>query len=617
MDPRLEFRPATPTSTGYSGSTWNLGLVNDLPFNIYGPDPELLDLERFPFRVTWTGDADVAESGVVSVSYVGEGTLTLGDRSVGLPPTYAAGAVVEVPAPPGEVPVHIEYAFTSTIRVGEESEGPYATFVVEGVRPAGPGVAAQFIAAAVDVLVLLAVAGVSAIGVWEARRRSLAALAAVAAAVGAVFVVHALGQAGVLPELIRDQLSPAVLVGTALVGGAVVWRPRLALPVGVPVALVTAVLEVGRRVGHLGEVLYRSRGDDWLTYQAFARTMLAGDPLRGAEDVFYYQPGFRYLLYVARLLLGDSDALVATAQVAGFAVVALLLVVTALRRSGHVAGRLYGATALAALWVFGFTQWFLEKCLVGLSEVPAWIALLGIGVLMVRPLSLRTGLWVTGLAGAVVLVRPNQLPAMAVLVGVVALLLWQQRPAGAWRRSGVVGATFLVMLLLPLAHNVVYGSAFEVLPTGANTVEDLPLGRLTDVLSDGQVREVLADKTKGLLHVGGSGFSAGSSVLSPFALMQVLWLAAVVAAMRRWRGRLRIVALALMAWPLTFAASHVSYDIWIYYPRHVVAFNLSMVVGSLVVQGTAAGFGDRLVGLGHLVGGEHDGLEVDGGQSPE
>jgi len=586
LDADLDFAPETSASTAYPGSSWNLGVVNDLEFNV---DPDVagaVDLTRFPFRVTWTGDARISAPGEVAFVYTGQGTARLGDTRVDLPPVYDGVGRVKAQVPPGTMPLVIEFAFTSTVSQGEPEPGPYARFEVDGVAPAGPAVVATLVVVVTDLLVALAVVGTLAVGLLHARSRSLVPTLVGVGASLVVLAVHLTSSAGVLPESIRGQISPAAVVASGLMALTLTLRPELALPVGVPAALSVTAVDVMGRVGHLGEVLYRSRGDDWLTYQAFARTMLAEGPLRGAEDVFYYQPGFRYLLYLGRLGLGDGDALVAWVQVAGFALVALLLASTAARRGDRRVARWFSAAAVGALWAFAFTDWFMEKALDGLSEVPAWIGLLGLGVLLLRPVASRTGVWVAILAGGIALIRPNQLPAMAVLVPAYAWLLWRSGRPGreaVWRPVAVIVGLFAAVLLLPLAHNLAYGGAFTALPTGANTVEDLPLGRLADVASDAEVRSIIVDKAKGLLHVGGTGFPPGSSVLSPFALMQGLWLAAVGLVTWTSRGRTRLVALAGLAWPFAFAASHLSYDIWIYYPRHVVAFNMSMVVVGLVV----------------------------------
>ena len=48
----------------------------------------------------------------------------------------------------------------------------------------------------------------------------------------------------------------------------------------------------------LGAVLIRDGGSDYLAYESFARSILDTWSLEAGEAVFYYQPFFRYLLFL-------------------------------------------------------------------------------------------------------------------------------------------------------------------------------------------------------------------------------------------------------------------------------------------------------------------------------
>ena len=47
-------------------------------------------------------------------------------------------------------------------------------------------------------------------------------------------------------------------------------------------------------------------GSDILTYENQARLIFEGDGLRGGADVFWYSPGYRYLLYFVHIIFGDG-----------------------------------------------------------------------------------------------------------------------------------------------------------------------------------------------------------------------------------------------------------------------------------------------------------------------
>jgi hypothetical protein len=232
---------------------------------------------------------------------------------------------------------------------------------------------------------------------------------------------------------------------------------------------------------------------------------------------------------------------------------------------------------------FAFTDWFVRRTLDGLSEVAAWGALVWVGVLAVDTPSPRRGALLATLAAVIALIRPNQLPAMALLViAYVGLVVWKDHHRRL-RDGAAIAAVFAALLLLPLAHNVVFGGAWVFLPTGAGTVEDSQLSAVPSVLWDSASREIVADKVTGLLHIGGSGFPSGSSILSPFLLMQMMWLVGVGVVLWKLRGRQMLIGFTAVLWPFTFAAVHIPYDIWIYYPRHIAGFNMAAALAGLIL----------------------------------
>ena len=54
------------------------------------------------------------------------------------------------------------------------------------------------------------------------------------------------------------------------------------------------------------DFLIKPSGSDILTYENQARLILSGDGLRGGADIFWYSPGYRYLLlsFMSSLVMG-------------------------------------------------------------------------------------------------------------------------------------------------------------------------------------------------------------------------------------------------------------------------------------------------------------------------
>src|SRR5919202_1093085 len=108
--------------------------------------------------------------------------------------------------------------------------------------------------------------------------------------------------------------APAQSSFTLLYAGLVVWlaiwRPPHALAFGSLALGALAIAQAALTFHGTGTVLYRGGGQDWLTYESQAQHIFATGSLQGGEDVFYWQPGFRYVLVTIRTLLGDGDLLV-------------------------------------------------------------------------------------------------------------------------------------------------------------------------------------------------------------------------------------------------------------------------------------------------------------------
>ena len=117
------------------------------------------------------------------------------------------------------------------------------------------------------------------------------------------------------------------------------------------VSLVLTEVEfvAGTRVS-LDRVIVRLRGNDHLVYHGLAREMLDSGFLRGGEDVFHFQPGIRYVLFLQQTVLGESGVLTGIASV--FALALGILAVADRLQSKHAIDKLAQVIGVISL-VFG------------------------------------------------------------------------------------------------------------------------------------------------------------------------------------------------------------------------------------------------------------------------
>jgi hypothetical protein len=168
--------------------------------------------------------------------------------------------------------------------------------------------------------------------------------------------------------------------------------------------------------------------------------------------------------------------------------------------------------------------------------------------------------------------RTNQWPAAAALM--IGVLLTAGPPDR--RRTAVFGSVvFVAIVMLPLAHNLLYGGQWVLTTTSADIPENLvlPPGRLAGVFTDAGVSRALADQLRAILFLGPDD---GRGVRLVFRALQLLWLGALLLTWRAPRGATGWIVTVL---PWLYLLPHVFYQVTVYYPRHIVighlAFGLS------------------------------------------
>jgi len=353
--------------------------------------------------------------------------------------------------------------------------------------------------------------------------------------------------------------------------------------------------------GSLSAVFVRRGGTDFLTYEAQARSILNTWSLQGGENVFYYQPLFRYVRFGEHLLFGDGDVLVTA-----FARTSLIMSAVWLAWTFRIRGYLSAAVSvsavvlLLALFNGGGIVGLLRN---GVSEYPTWIAFPVFFSMLFRRHRRRTVL-ASVLLGASLITRLNQAPGLLWLFGVRAWTTLRSRE----RRFGVAVAVLAVICLLPVAHNLYYGRQLVLTTSSAGIPENLVL-RPAEYW---EARHDEATRTRVVYQVGrilyGSSANArperGGGGLRPvFRGLQVLWLMALIASFMTgsvvvvdkdpvFRLKLHLPRLPedldhllILISPAFFLAPHLFYQVDVYYPRHIVIGHLAMAAAALYATG--------------------------------
>ncbi len=532
---------------------WNLSFINDNRFNYYNWVEGTIPRWRIPFSANWRGTISHPTGREIAVTYVGGATIWIGSRRIELEPSYERTRTVDLRVPSGRQRLLIAYTFDDGSRIGPSDEAddrePIATFqlrvkTAEGgvpLRADPPPVAWRVIGYAVDLLSvgvalgLLWFYGTILVGRWP--------LLLVTGA--GAWLVHF--HSGSFQILTADGVVVLSLFALGLATLSRRERHAAFCAASGGIALLVLAHEVGLAES-FQSVLLRGGGTDALTYESFAHEILDTWSLRGGEDVFYYQPLFRYVRFVEHLLLGDGDVFVAAFS-RSLVVVSALWMIWKFRVGGTVS-TIVSVASLALLLVLLNSVFIADLVRLGHTEYPPLVALpLFFSLLFSRPSTPST--LGASLVAAALITRINQAPALVWLLGCHLWALARRQR----RQAALAAAVVLVIVLMPAAHNLYYGGELVFTTRGIGVPENIAVlpadhqGTWDEIVTRtaGQLGAVLYDTAADERHP-----QDGGGLRPVFRGLQLLWLLAILSVFVS--GSLRIagrhLSVQLTYWPL-------------------------------------------------------------------
>ncbi len=577
----IDFGPRSADSEGISDSTWRLPFINSLDFDRgYWPwEPANKSIETFPFWAEYRGSIDLEPGDQLRVSYLGQGRANIGGNMVDLPPSYERTTSIMV-ADAELNNLLIDFAYLQSSLNSDEEPPPYALLRIERIRNGMSSLMTAEISIWTRLLNLItdSASVIFLLGLlWLARvamRRVLIALFLG----GLCWLTHLSGvQIGVAGLRIEAVVIFLMLAFVAL------RRSGRRLGILVPAALVSAYsltfreLELTRGIApRFEDILVMLRGNDHLVYQGLTREMLNSGFLRGAEDVYYFQPGIRYVFYFLRLVFGESGFLTGVVCMS-LLVMGIFFCFDGLPKLTSKLAMLTCDVAGVSLLVWWSSSHTIQSTIAGLSEFATWILLLGIFGLILR-IKTRPALpVVSAAAAAVVWIRPNQGFGMIALLMLAAVL---RRRSDVSVRHVLRAALIpfgIVLSLIPL-HNLVFGNTFALLPTGHQNALQTSWLTITNVFSDVSAREFMLGQLRGLLYLPSvlSDIYSARLALAVLGFAVVMLLSTLLAI--RNEGRPKLPLVLLLGSVVGQLVPFLRFSLYRYYPIHNVAIYLTLVL---------------------------------------
>lgn len=584
---KIQFESREPSGSGLSQSNWRLPFVNSWEFDdgwrMWNTDDQ--NIEVFPFRAKFKASLEVQQNEIVRVSYVGEGTVTLGKFSILLPPAYSLPNEVRLSGSGRNELFEVNYSFARSESYGNSTSLPYAALSVdlgEGDKfhPLEPstGILLRTLNFLADALTLGLFAGLLLL-----VRRSRSEVAKSMVLVVILLIGVAIGANSVIRGILPFEAQFLILVLLTLIGIKRRW-PVSRLSPSYLVVAVTFVRDemyfaVGQHVA-LNHILVRLRGNDHLVYHAHVREMLVSGFLRGGENVYYFQPGIRYYFYLQNVLFGESGFITGVVSVAlvGLGILVVATRLTSESRYLRIAQRL-GVIGLLIWWSSSHTT---QSTIFGLSEFGTWIVLIAITGMMLKTTSNYQLAIIGSLAGIATWIRPNQGLAMIGLVVLAAILFEHHRLFDIKRMVIGLGTLLAVLLLMPL-HNLIYGKVIAFQPVGAVVAQQLTWTEIFGVFSNRDTRQFLMSNLQAALYLPSFlsdiySYRLALGFLTFFVVVAMVFPTAL-RSKERW-GNAVVGLLIVVGQVIPF----LKFNIVRYHPIQIIAIHLSLVLMALLVS---------------------------------
>ncbi len=327
-----------------------------------------------------------------------------------------------------------------------------------------------------------------------------------------------------------------------------------------------------------GFQLFRGRASDWFVTQGYARRIFVDGSLNGGENLFYFQPATRYLVFIQHLLFGENDVLLGILMGCGILMAIVFVAREALKRIDSTRSHHLLTFFVVACFVTFGDQIFLGFASAPSSEYPTWVLIFLIfGLILRGNISQSTAIIGTIMAALTAQFRPNQAFGAFFLF----LLIQSELVASENSRQLLTRLqlciVFVTTMSLSLMHNLYYGFEFVFFSVTGDINSNSSYSDFLNIFNDETVRAMLIDKLSLTLNLGWPP----STVSITFWSLQLIWLLAIANTIRlRTTGFKVWIALIF---PLTYSVPQLPYDISSYYPRHVVATQLAFGLSGLYV----------------------------------
>jgi len=514
------------------------------------------------FGVNWSSESYNKFSEQMKISYVGEVTVTVNDDEINLEPSYTKSKSHTLLVPVG-AEVEFDYFYRFNGLINSIPSIPYASFNLTDLDDNPINIyesKASRVFELISSFIFLSI--ILLIFYFIYSKNSILGLNFTIGIIGILFLEF-------LPNSYADIVEIFVILSVIIF---IKIKHEYKLQNFLSSILIISISSV-KNLNLNSNVLYSLGGSDPLKYESWSQQIVFLQSLQGGEDIYLYQPGYRYLLSLFHLFFGDSHLSIVIFF--RFLLVFLLFSIF-LKLFEKYNNQIYflGFNFLLA-YILLSTYSSKLNLFSSLSEWPTWIlGLMFLNIFFKFEFSSNNLYAMCFLLGACFLIRENQFPGLVYLV--ILIFFLKEKNQKFFKPISIFG----FFLLLPFLHNFIYGGEFvlnqDVFISGYYYLSprDL-LFNFQSVYETFlfQLNFLTANPLNDSVRLlSGKIFPLTVSVI----IVQFLFIFAI---------RLKNVTnLMYFIIPFAFLGPHLFYQVHTYFPRHIIQGYLFMVASTMLIN---------------------------------
>ena len=514
------------------------------------------------FGVNWSSESYNKFSEQMKISYVGEVTITVNDDEINLEPSYTKSKSHTLLVPVG-AEVEFDYFYRFNGLINSIPSVPYASFNLTdlddnpiNIYESNTSRLFELISSFIFLSIILLIFYL----IYSKNR--ILGLNFTIGIIGILFLEF-------LPNSYADIVEIFVILSVIIF---IKFKQEYKLQNFLSSILIISISSV-KNLNLNSNVLYSLGGSDPLKYESWSQQIVFLQSLQGGEDIYLYQPGYRYLLSLFHLFFGDSHLSIVIFF--RFLLVFFLFSIF-LKLFEKFNNQVYflGFNFLLA-YILLSTYSSKLNLFSSLSEWPTWIlGLMFLNIFFKFELNSNNLYAMCFLLGACFLIRENQFPGLVYLV--ILMFFLKEKKQKFFKPISIFG----FFLLLPFLHNFIYGGEFvlnqDVFISGYYYLSP------SDLLFNFQsVYETFLFQLNFLTAnplndsvrlLSGKIFPLTVSVI----IVQFLFIFAI---------RLKNVTnLMYFIIPFAFLGPHLFYQVHTYFPRHIIQGYLFMIASTMLIN---------------------------------